>query len=152
LSKQADADISRLEAQIADAIKQRDIAAAESEKIKLQLSEAQTAKHELEQESSDIGIRLAATEQTLGNAQQEKQRLAEANARMTGEIDELRQLIEEKADQGTRETEMRRLRESELSKLRSELGDMTAELEDFKRAHVESEEIMRSEIERFRRE
>ncbi|KAJ2511229.1 class II myosin [Coemansia sp. RSA 1939] len=152
LSKQADADISRLEAQIADAIKQRDIATAESEKIKLQLSEAQTARHELEQESSNIGIKLAATEQTLGNAQQEKQRLTEANARMTGEIDELRQLIEEKADQGTRETEMRRLRESELSKLRSELGDMTAELEDFKRAHVESEEIMRSEIERFRRE
>ncbi|KAJ2553559.1 class II myosin [Coemansia sp. RSA 1933] len=152
MAKQATATASSLEAQVADALKQREAAVAESEKIKAQLAEAQAARNELENESSEAGIKLAAAEQTLSNAQHEKQRLAEANARMTAEIDELRLLIDEKADQGTRESELRRMRETELSKLRSELGDMTTELEDFKRAHVESEEAMRGEIERYRRE
>ncbi|KAJ1771670.1 class II myosin [Coemansia sp. RSA 1843] len=152
LSKQATADAANLEAQITDAARQRDAAIAESEKIKAQLAEAQAVRQELEQESSESGIKLTAAEQTLSNSLHEKQRLVEANARMTAEIDELRLLIDEKADQGTRESELRRMRETELTKLRSELGDMTAELEDFKRSHVESEEAMRGEIERFRRE
>ncbi|KAJ1996020.1 class II myosin [Coemansia spiralis] len=152
LSKRVAADISSLEVQLAEAAKHKETVVSESEKLKAQLADVHAAKQELEQQNSDIAIKLATMEQTLSNAQQEKQRMAEANAHMKNEIDELRQLIDEKADQGTRESELRRIRETELSKLRTELGDMTTELEDFKRAHVESEEAMRSEIERFRRE
>ncbi|KAJ2449543.1 class II myosin, partial [Coemansia sp. RSA 2424] len=151
-SKQTAAAVARLEADLTEAFKQRDAAAAESERVQAQLAEALAARAMLETESGGLGIRLAAAEQALGNAQQEKQRLAEANARMVAEIDELRRLIDEKADQGTRESEIRRMREDELSTLRSELNDTTTELEDFRRAHIEAEESLRGEIEQLRRE
>ncbi|KAJ2599121.1 class II myosin [Coemansia sp. RSA 1721] len=151
-AQQAAASAAKLEAELADAHKHRTAAAADAEKVRAQLAEAQAARSALEKESSDVSIRLATAEQTLAHLQQEKQRLAETNAHMTSEIDELRLLIDEKADQGTRESEMRRLRETELTKLRAELNDMTTELEDFRQAHIESEEAMRSEIENLRRE
>ncbi|KAJ2864287.1 class II myosin [Coemansia aciculifera] len=151
-SKQAATAVARLEADLAEALRQRDAAATESERMQAQLSEALAACAVLDKESGGLGIRLAAAEQTLGNTQQEKQRLTEANARLVTEIDELRRLIDEKADQGTRESEIRRMREGELSALRSELNDTTAELEDFRRAHVEAEESLRGEIEQLRRE
>ncbi|KAJ2103869.1 class II myosin, partial [Coemansia sp. RSA 922] len=99
-------------------------------------------------ESERLGVRLAAAEQTLGSAQQDKQRLADANARLVAEIDDLRRLIDEKADQGTRESEIRRMREGELSALRAELADATAKLEDIRRAHIDAT----SEAEQLRRE
>ncbi|KAJ2598983.1 class II myosin [Coemansia sp. RSA 1722] len=151
-AQQAAASAAKLEAELADAHKHRTAAAADAEKVRAQLAEAQAARSALEKESSDVSIRLATAEQTLAHLQQEKQRLVETNAHMTSEIDELRLLIDEKADQGTRESEMRRLRETELTKLRAELNDMTTELEDFRQAHIESEEAMRSEIENLRRE
>ncbi|KAJ2793566.1 hypothetical protein H4S07_007011, partial [Coemansia furcata] len=141
-TKQAAAAVGRLEADLAEALKQRDAVAVEREGVSVQLSEALAACDALEKESGGVGLRLAAAEQTLGNAQQEKQRLTEANARLVAEIDELRRLIDEKADQGTRESEMRRMREGELSALRSELNDTTSELEDFRRAHIEAEEAL----------
>ncbi|KAJ2813221.1 hypothetical protein GGI24_006557, partial [Coemansia furcata] len=134
------------------ALKQRDAAAVEREGVSAQLGEVLATCDALEKESGAVGLRLAAAEQTLGNAQQEKQRLTEANARLVAEIDELRRLIDEKADQGTRESEMRRMREGELSALRSELNDATSELEDFRRAHIEAEEALRGEMEQLRRE
>ncbi|KAJ1644397.1 class II myosin [Coemansia asiatica] len=151
-AQQAAASMAKLEAELADAHKQRAAATADADKVRAQLADAQAARSALEKESSDVGIRLATAEQTLAHLQQEKQRLAETNAHMTSEIDELRRLIDEKADQGTRESEMRRLRETELTKLRAELNDLTTELDDFRQAHVESEEAMRSEIESLRRE
>ncbi|KAJ2373104.1 class II myosin, partial [Coemansia sp. RSA 2611] len=151
-SKQAATAVARLEADLAEALRQRDSAATEGERVQAQLAEALAACEVLEKESGGLGIRLAAAEQTLGNSQQEKQRLTEANARLVTEIDELRRLIDEKADHGTRESEMRRMREDELSALRSELNDTTSELEDFRRAHIEAEEALRGEIEQLRRE
>ncbi|KAJ2726143.1 class II myosin [Coemansia sp. Benny D115] len=152
LSKKAAAESARLTAEVAEAQKQKAAASSELDKLRAQLAEVQSARQALEKESSDGAIRLATTEQTLANLQQEKQRLIEASTRMTSEIDELRTLIDEKVDQGTRESEMRRMREAELTKLRAELNDTTAELEDFRKAHIESEEAMRSELEELRRD
>ncbi|KAI8322113.1 hypothetical protein GQ54DRAFT_251534, partial [Martensiomyces pterosporus] len=135
ISKKTSADLARLEADAAEAT-----------------AELQTVQQALEKERSALGIKLAASEQSLANMQQDKQRLTEASSRMSHEIGELRQLIDEKADQGTRESELRRMREEELSKLRGELADMTRELEDFKHSHIESEEAMRSDLEQLRQE
>ncbi|KAJ2394209.1 class II myosin, partial [Coemansia sp. RSA 2603] len=151
-AQQAKAGAAKLEAELAEALKHKTSAAAEAEKLRAQLAEIQSARSALEKEASDTGLRLATAEQNLTHAQQERQRLVDAAAHMTKEIDELRQLIDEKADQGTRESEMRRLREGELTKLRAELNDMTTELEDFRQAHLESEQALRSEIETLRRD
>ncbi|KAJ2246822.1 class II myosin, partial [Coemansia sp. RSA 455] len=148
----AEAELAHLQQGLARKESELEAAAAESERLQAQLSEALAACSALDKESGGLGVRLAAAEQTLGNAQQEKQRLAEANARLVAEIDGLRRLIDEKADQGTRESEIRRMREGELSALRAELNDTTAELDDFRRAHVDAEEALRGEIEQLRRE
>ncbi|KAJ1740431.1 class II myosin [Coemansia sp. RSA 989] len=130
----------------------RETAETQGSQAQAQLAEALQKQQALEGDVSALSIKLDTAEQTLGNVQQEKQRLADANSRMTQEIDELRCLIDEKADQGTRESELRRMRESELTKLRDELGEVAGELEEFRAAHIESEQMLRSEIEQLRRE
>ncbi|KAJ2509224.1 hypothetical protein GGF44_003231 [Coemansia sp. RSA 1694] len=59
---------------------------------------------------------------------------------MVAEIDELQWLIDEKADQGTREPEICHMYKDEISTLRPELNDTTAELEDLRRAPIDAEE------------
>ncbi|KAJ1721948.1 class II myosin [Coemansia erecta] len=151
-AQQAAAGAARLEAELADAARHKAAAAAEAERLRAQLAEALAARGALEAEAGDRGLRLAAAEQSLAHAQQERQRLADAAAHMTGEIDELRQLIDETADQGTRESEMRRLREGELTKLRGELGDAAAELEAARQARLAAEQALRGELDALRRE
>ncbi|KAJ2783688.1 class II myosin [Coemansia interrupta] len=150
--QQAAAGAARLEAELADAAKHGAAAAAEAERLRAQLADAQAARGALEKDAGDAALRLASAEQSLAHAQQERARLADAAAHMTGEIDELRRLIDETADQGTRESEMRRLREGELAKLRGELGDAAAELEALRQAHLGAEQALRGELDALRRE
>ncbi|KAJ1765724.1 class II myosin [Coemansia sp. RSA 1752] len=152
LSNQTASELAQMQARADEAIRARDAAVIEGDKARAQLAEARSMCQALERDTSETAIKLATVEQTLGNTQQEKLRLIDANSRMMQDIDELRQLIDEKADQGTRESELRRMRESELTKLRDELGDVAGELEEFRTAHIESEQMMRSEIDQLRRE
>ncbi|KAJ1764454.1 class II myosin, partial [Coemansia sp. RSA 1824] len=152
LSNQTASELAQMQARADEAIRARDAAVIEGDKSRAQLAEARSMCQALERDTSETAIKLATVEQTLGNTQQEKLRLIDANSRMMQDIDELRQLIDEKADQGTRESELRRMRESELTKLRDELGDVAGELEEFRTAHIESEQMMRSEIDQLRRE
>ncbi|KAJ1858750.1 class II myosin [Coemansia sp. RSA 1822] len=152
LSNQTASELAQMQARADEATRARDAAVAEGDKARAQLAEARSMCQALERDTSETAIKLATVEQTLGNTQQEKLRLVDANSRMMQDIDELRQLIDEKADQGTRESELRRMRESELTKLRDELGDVAGELEEFRTAHIESEQMLRSEIDQLRRE
>ncbi|PIA14776.1 hypothetical protein COEREDRAFT_65196, partial [Coemansia reversa NRRL 1564] len=163
---QLEADIAQLRA----ALEERDVeletrttAERELERVSQQtsadLAQLQTRAEEAEADARDMrealergGHKLTTAEQALDGAQQEKQRLVDANARLARDVDELRQLIDEKADQGTRESELRRMREDELKTLRDELGDVSGELADFRTAHVKVEEALRREIEQLRQE
>ncbi|KAJ2848496.1 class II myosin [Coemansia brasiliensis] len=152
LSEKTAEELAQAQALADTAASARKTAETEGNQAQAQLAEALKRQQALEGDVSALSIKLDTAEQTLGNTQQEKQRLADANSRMVQEIDELRRLIDEKADQGTRESELRRMRESELTKLRDELGEVAGELEEFRAAHIESEQMLRSEIEQLRRE
>ncbi|KAJ2610710.1 class II myosin [Coemansia sp. RSA 1365] len=163
---QLETDIAQLRA----ALEERDVeletrttAERELERVSQQasadLAKLQTRAEEAEADARDMrealergSHKLTTAEQALDGAQQEKQRLTDANTRLARDVDELRQLIDEKADQGTRESELRRMREDELKTFRDELRDVSGELADFRTAHVEAEEALRGEIEQLRRE
>ncbi|KAJ2795222.1 class II myosin, partial [Coemansia guatemalensis] len=163
---QLEADIAQLRAALEERdveLESRTTAERELERVSQQTA-ADLAQLQMRAEAAEADARsmrealergdhkLTTTEQALDSAQQEKQRLADANARLARDVDELRQLIDEKADQGTRESELRRMREDELTTLRDELRDVSSELADFRAAHVEAEEALRGEIEQLRRE
>lgn len=141
-----------LEATLSRARESESKAAEELAIVQKQLEEMIASHERLKQEESGLGTKLAAAEQALENAQAEKQKHVEAAERSISEVAELRKLIDEKADQGTRESELRRMREEELIQLRSELADTLSELEDFKNAHIEGEQALRTEIDELKRE
>ncbi|KAJ1999370.1 class II myosin, partial [Coemansia thaxteri] len=86
--------------------------------------------------AADLATRLAA-------AEQEQQRLVDANARLADEAAQLRQLADESADQGTRELEMRRVHEGEAAALRAALDGAAAELEAMRALQAQTEDARR---------
>ncbi|KAJ1954806.1 class II myosin, partial [Linderina pennispora] len=151
-SMQAQQSLEKTMALLDDAHRQRDQSQRDLEQSQQQVSELRAQVAQIDQERSSLAIKMQASEQSLANVSADKQKLAEANKRLMAEIAELRQLIDEKADQGTRENELRRLREDELTQLRSELAEVSGELDDFRKAHIEAEETMQGELEVARRE
>ncbi|KAJ1735398.1 class II myosin [Coemansia biformis] len=110
--------------------------------------------------------RSGASEAQLAAALEEKERLAAANAHLdaaSARLDaanahlerglaEMRLQVEEKADQGTRELELRQSHEVELARLRAELDSAAAALDELGRANAESQNALRDEAMQLRRE
>ncbi|KFH65798.1 hypothetical protein MVEG_07901 [Podila verticillata NRRL 6337] len=114
---------------------------------------------ELEREKSggeklrrDLLVKLQQNEEELESERHELSKLEKVRARMEEQLEETRRTLEAKGDEATRNSEVQRMRETEMNLLKDEIANLQLELEDGRKKLTAQSEQYRLEVEELSQE
>ncbi|KAG0040078.1 hypothetical protein BGZ82_005326 [Podila clonocystis] len=114
---------------------------------------------ELEREKSsgeklrrDLLVKLQQNEEELESERHELSKLEKVRARMEEQLEETRRTLEAKGDEATRNSEVQRMRETEMNLLKDEITNLQLELEDGRKKMAAQSEQYRLEVEELSQE
>ncbi|KAG0097633.1 hypothetical protein BGZ93_002340 [Podila epicladia] len=122
-------------------------------------SRLSTLEVELEREKSsgeklrrDLLVKLQQNEEELESERHELSKLEKVRARMEEQLEETRRTLEAKGDEATRNSEVQRMRETEMNLLKDEIANLQLELEDGRKKMAAQSEQYRLEVEELSQE
>ncbi|KAF9961601.1 hypothetical protein BGZ72_002914 [Mortierella alpina] len=114
---------------------------------------------ELEREKSggeklrrDLLVKLQQNEEELDAERHELARLEKVKVRLEEQLEETKRSLEAKDDEETKHTELQRMRETELDRLKEEIESLQSELEEGRKRHAAQSEQFRQEVEELSQE
>ncbi|KAF9938941.1 hypothetical protein BGZ67_010206 [Mortierella alpina] len=114
---------------------------------------------ELEREKSggeklrrDLLVKLQQNEEELDAERHELARLEKVKVRLEEQLEETKRSLEAKDDEETKHTELQRMRETELDRLKEEIDSLQSELEEGRKRHADQSEQLRQEVEELSQE
>ncbi|KXS11953.1 hypothetical protein M427DRAFT_46743 [Gonapodya prolifera JEL478] len=106
-----------------------------------------TEKEAAEKSNRELQAKLQATEGELDDERREREKILVAKRKLEGEMEKMQDIMQQKGDQATKTDEVRKLREQELSDVKSQLQSLQAELEETRRRYNSQIEKLKVEIE-----
>ncbi|KAJ1515938.1 hypothetical protein HMI54_012844 [Coelomomyces lativittatus] len=111
------------------------------------LQEEVNEKVQIESLKVNLLAKVSALELELEEEKYEREKLEKTKKTLEDDFEELKKVVDDKNDQETKNSESIKLREFELSKLKSQLQSLEQEYEDFKKKSANGMETLRKEIE-----
>ncbi|KAF9966262.1 hypothetical protein BGZ70_002847 [Mortierella alpina] len=100
----------------------------------------------------DLLVKLQQNEEELDAERHELARLEKVKLRLEEQLEETKRSLEAKDDEETKHTELQRMRETELDRLKEEIESLQSELEEGRKRHAAQSEQFRQEVEELSQE
>ncbi|CAO3569449.1 unnamed protein product [Mortierella alpina] len=100
----------------------------------------------------DLLVKLQQNEEELDAERHELARLEKVKVRLEEQLEETKRSLEAKDDEETKHTELQRMRETELDRLKEEIESLQSELEEGRKRHAAQSEQFRQEVEELSQE
>ncbi|KAF9942315.1 hypothetical protein BGZ65_005099 [Modicella reniformis] len=94
----------------------------------------------------DLLLKLQQNEEELESEKHELGKLEKIKARLEEQLEETKGTLEAKGDEETKQTELQRMRETEMIGLKEEIASLQSELDDGRKKHVVQSEQYRQEL------
>ncbi|KAF9538125.1 hypothetical protein EC957_007221 [Mortierella hygrophila] len=100
-----------------------------------------------EKSRRDLLVKLQQNEEELESERHELSKLEKVKSRLEEQLDEMKGTLEAKGDEETKHTELQRMRETELDRLKEEIQSLQSELEEGRKKQAALGEQYRQEVE-----
>lgn len=111
------------------------------------LEQERSDRERVDKERRELALRLAEIEQSFQLEKEEKGRLLNSKNKLERDLEHLHTVMQEKGNEESKQSELRRLRESELNDIRSQLATVQSQLEEARQQHAKHQEQSRANVE-----
>ena len=138
-SKNTIAELERTKMDLETMLKKREY---EISSLNDQISTISAEKSAIEKQSRELSLKLQATTENLETERAAKEKLLRLKTQAEGEINELRQLMEQKGNEESKQGELRRLRDQDVALLKAQISALQDEINDTrKKGHLAAEKL-----------